>query len=157
MCDRFFSAAWEYECEAVNFFRQQISPEEYRWCSLTLDSPPRWLATLQTEEPGEWCSSFTSLPCLDSSGFSLLARSLNSSRGSSGSSLPGYLLLVLRVCSSGGQQDKRFLSSSSTSGWLTLWILSDSSSVLYTGKKKKKENLIILLFSKAPQFQVWVS
>ena len=31
MCDRFFSAAWEYECEAVNFCRQQISPEEYCW------------------------------------------------------------------------------------------------------------------------------
>ena len=31
MCKRFFSAAWEYECEAVNFFRQQISPEEFCW------------------------------------------------------------------------------------------------------------------------------
>ena len=31
MCKRFFSAAWEYECEAVNFFRQQISPDEFCW------------------------------------------------------------------------------------------------------------------------------
>ena len=30
-CDRFFSAAWEYECEAVNFFCQKISPEEFCW------------------------------------------------------------------------------------------------------------------------------
>ena len=31
MCERFISAAWEYECAAVNFFRQQISPEEVCW------------------------------------------------------------------------------------------------------------------------------
>ena len=31
MCERYFSVGWEYEAEAVNFFRQRISPEEYCW------------------------------------------------------------------------------------------------------------------------------
>ena len=130
MCKRFYSAAWEYECEAVNFFRQRISPEEVCW---------------QTVEPGEWCSSSACPPCLGSSGSSMVGKSLDSSRTSTGSSLPGSLLLELKVHSSGDQLGRKSSLSSLTSGSTILWILFNSTwKSAFLGKKKKENNSLIL-------------
>ena len=107
MCKRFYSAAWEYECEAVNFFGKGSLLKKYAGSFLTLDLQRRRLDIWQTVEPVEWCSSSACPPCLGSSGSSMVGKSLDSSRTTTGSSLLGFLLLELKVPSAGDQLGRK--------------------------------------------------